>query len=90
MLDEVLIVHADAVVADREAMLDLIKIQIDAGVEGEGLVGVLGQVEVFQLVEGVRGVRYQLPKEDLRMGIKRVNDQVQELVDFGLEFSFRH
>ncbi len=71
-------------------VLDLIEIQIDARIEGEGLVGVLGQGQVLELVEGVGGVRNQLAEEDFRMGIKGVNDQVEELIDFGLKFSFRH
>ena len=52
-----------------------------------GLVGVVGEREVAQLVERVGGVGDQLAEEDLRVRVERVDDELEELADFGLEFS---
>jgi hypothetical protein len=43
---------------------------------------------VAELIECIGGVGDELPEEDLRMRIKGVDDQLQQLVDFGLEFAF--
>ncbi len=39
-----------------------------------------------QLVQGVGRVREELSEEDVLVGIDRVDDQVQQLAGFGLEF----
>jgi hypothetical protein len=38
-----------------------------------------------QLVAGVAGVAHQLAQEDLLVGVQRVRDEVEDLLDFGLE-----
>ena len=43
-----------------------------------------------ELVEGVGGVGDELAQEDLRMRVEGVDDELQQLTDFGLEFAFRH
>src|SRR5690606_41073224 len=40
-------------------------------------------------IEGVRGVRDELAKENLLVAIQRVNDQAEDLADFGLELVTR-
>jgi hypothetical protein len=59
-------------------------------VERKRLVDILCKRQVAQLVERVGGVRNELAQEDLRMRVERVDDQLQQLTDFGLEFTFRH
>jgi hypothetical protein len=46
--------------------------------------GVVQRLEA-QLVAGVRGVRDQLAQEDLLVRVQRVGDEVQDLLDLGLE-----
>ena len=43
-----------------------------------------------QLVERIGGIRDQFAQEDFGMRIERVNDQVQQLIDFSLKFTLRH
>ena len=64
--DQVLLVHADAGVGDGEGLVLLVELQIDARIEGQRLVGVVGQRQVAQLVQRVGGVGDQLAQKDLR------------------------
>ncbi|MNI94270.1 hypothetical protein D3C73_1523450 [compost metagenome] len=45
----------------------------------------LGQGFEAQLVGGVGGIGDQLAEEDLLVGVQRVDHQLQQLLDFGLE-----
>ena len=67
-----------------------VELEVDAGIEGERLVGFVGEGEVTELVEGVGGVGDELAEKDLRMRVEGVNDELEELIDFGLKFAFRH
>jgi hypothetical protein len=88
--DQILLVHADAGVGDGEGLLLLVELQIDARIEGKALVRIVDQRQVAQLVERVGGVGNELAQKDLRMGVEGVDDQLQQLADFGLKFTFRH
>src|SRR5262249_11361438 len=84
-LHHVLAAHADAVVLDREAFV----VGVDQERDAQGRV-IAEQVRagdrfVTQLFAGVGGVRNQLADEDLLVGIDRVDDQVEELGNIGLE-----
>jgi len=84
-LDEVRLAHADAGVLHEDRVVGLVGHDADAQV-GFGL-------ELFRscdrdladLVESVGAVGDQLAQEDLLVGIQRVRDEVQQLLDFGLE-----
>ena len=90
MRDQILLVHADAGVADGEGLVLFVQLQIDSRIEGERPVGIVGERQVAELVERIGGVGNQLAQEDFRMRIKGVDDQLQQLIDFGLKFTFRH
>ncbi len=94
MRDEVFLVHADAGVGDGEGLVGFVEFEVDArrvdAIADEGLVPVVGEGEVAQLVERVGGVGDELAEEDLRVRVERVDDQLEELADFGLELLFRH
>ncbi len=90
MIGQIRIVHADAGIADGEFVLRFIQFQIDARLEDQGLVRLLGERQVVQLVERVGCIRYELAEKNLRMGIEGVNDQLQQLIHFGLKFAFGH
>ena len=90
MGDQIFFIHADAGVGEGDGFGFFVESEIDAGVEVESLVGLVGEGEVAELVEGVGGVGDELAEEDFRVGVKRVDDELEELGDFGLEFLFRH
>src|SRR5439155_23105711 len=77
---------ADAVVGDRQRLRALVGDDLDGPVlvVFEQLF-VLERVEL-DLVDGVAGVGDQLAQEDFAVGVERVGDEVQELLQFGLEF----
>jgi hypothetical protein len=84
-LHHFLAAHADAVVFDREAFV----VGIDQERDAQGRVIAeqfrAGDRLVTQLFAGVGGVRNQLADEDLLVGIDRMDDQVEELGNIGLE-----
>ena len=92
--DEVFLVHADAGVGDGEGLVRLRRARgrcagVDA-IADERLVGVVGEGQVAQLVERVGGVGDQLAQEDLGVRVEGMDDELEELADFGLKFTFRH
>ena len=88
--DQLFLVHADAGVGDGQSLVRLVQFQVDARREGKRLVGLVHQGQVAQLVERVGGVRDQFAQKDLRMRVKGMDDQLQELIDFSLEFTLGH
>jgi hypothetical protein len=83
--DHFLARHADAVVGDGQGLRR--RVEGDANPEirialEQG--GVVQGLEA-QLVAGVGRVGNQLPEEDLAVGIQRVDHQLQQLLDLGLE-----
>ncbi len=88
--DQFLLVHADSCIGNGEGLLLLIQFQVDPRRIGNRLVRVVHQRQVAQLVERVRGVRDQFAQKNFRMRVKGMNDQLQELIDFSLEFTLGH
>ena len=83
--DHFVAVHADAVVADGERPRRGVVVDADRelGIVLEQRL-IVERLEA-QLVAGVGRVRDQLAQEDLAVRIQRVDHQVQELLDLGLE-----
>ena len=81
---QIVLVHADAVVADGEGTVVLVDGQRDLEIVTAHPHLVIGQAEIAQLVNGVRGVGDDLPQENLLMGIDGVDHQIQQ--PFGLRF----
>ena len=52
--------------------------------------GVLGQAQISQLVNGVRGVGNDLAQEDLLMRIDRIDHQIQKSLGLRLKLFFCH
>ncbi len=65
-------------------------VEVDARVEGEVLKALVGEGEVAELVERVGRVGDELAEEDFRVRVEGVDDELEELRDFGLEFLFGH
>ena len=85
VVDGFLLRQADAVVGDGQGFGGLVK--ADAHLELRGAFVQAGVVQRFkaQLVAGVRGVGNEFPQKDVRVGIQRMRDQLQQLGDFGLK-----
>ena len=85
--DEVFLAHAGA--GDDEGLVGFVEFKVDArridAISNERPVLLVGEAEVAQLVERVGGVGDELAEKDLGVRVERVNDQLQELGDFGLE-----
>ena len=85
ILHDLIIGHADAVIGDLQGPLLLVRGDLDLQFR------IVAQQFRFrlgletELVDGVRGVGDEFPQEDLPVGIERVDDDVHELLDFGLE-----
>jgi hypothetical protein len=88
------VVHADARVGDGEDLLLFIKFEVDAwridAIADERFVFVVDKGRVAELVECVGGVGDQFAEEDLRVGVKRMDDQLEELIYFSLKLLFGH
>jgi hypothetical protein len=85
VVDGLLRAHADAVVPDGEGAG--LFVNQDAHVQvGRVFIqgGVVERLKA-QLVAGVGRVGDQLAQEDFLVGVQRVGDEVQQLLDFGLE-----
>ena len=85
ILDQVVAVHADAVVADRQQALGLVgqDADLELGVVAQQLG--LAQGLVAELVARVGRVADQLAQEDLALLVERVDDQIEHTADIGLE-----
>ena len=87
---EVFLVHADAGVGEGEGLGSFVEFEVDAGIEGQVLEVLVGEGEVAQLVERVGGVRDQFAQEDLGVRVERVDDELEELGDFGFKRALAH
>ena len=85
IVDQLLPVHADAIVGNGE------RLGLCVGLDPDGQPLVAGQKLrpgdglVADLVAGVGGVRHQLAQEDVRLGIDRVDHQVEQFGHFSLK-----
>ncbi len=84
VLHELGLGHADAIVGDGEGLLVLVG--LDADFQRRVVAGVLVGGLDAQLVQRVRGVGDEFAQEDLVLGVQRVDEDFEELFDFGFEF----
>ena len=87
---QVLLVHADAVVADGEKPVLRVRGQMDLEVLAVQAHAIVRQGQIAQLVAGVAGVGDQLPEKDLLVGVNGVDHQVQQPLGLCLELPFCH
>ena len=90
MFHEVGLVHTDAGVGNGKGLGLFIETDVYSGIEGKALVGVIGDVEVLELVEGVGGIGYKLAKENLLVGIEGVDDEVEKAANLCLKLMCGH
>ena len=79
--------HADAVVRQRDGLAVRVRRDPDLGTLGEGE-GRLRQGLEPAAIRRVGRVGHELAKEDLAVGVERVDHQVEEASDLGPEFAF--
>lgn len=88
VFDQLVTRHAEAVVGDGEGAFFLVGGEGDF--EGEIRLEdvVFSELSVTNFFEGVCGVGDEFADEDFPVGVEGMNDDVEELFDFGLEFVF--
>ena len=87
---QIVLVHADAVVADGEGTVVLVDGQRDLEIVTTHPHLVIGQAEIAQLVDGIRGVGDDLPQEYFLVGIDGVDHQIQQSFGLGFELFLSH
>ena len=87
---QLLLTHADAVIADGQQAVLLINGQLDLKLIPVQAHLVVRQAQVAQLVDSVGGVRDDLPQEYLLMGVDGIDHQVQQALALRLECLFLH
>ena len=82
--------HADAVVAHGQGARFLVGDHVDVKIVAAQPDLVVGQREIAEFVDRVRGVGDDLAQEDLLVRVDRVDHQIQQTLRFGLELFFGH
>jgi hypothetical protein len=86
VLDQLGARHPDPEILDREGLRLVIRRYVDLELELVVEDGLLRQLEVPLLLQRVRRVRHQLPHEYLLLRVEGVDDDIEQLLDLGLEF----
>jgi hypothetical protein len=85
IVDQLLSVHADAAVGNRERIGLLVRLNPDFWRLAVGYQRRIGYRLIAQFVAGIRRVRDQLAQENIGLRIDRMHHQVQQLGNLGLE-----
>ena len=85
VINDLLPVHADAVVGDGDGAGVLVETDPDVQIGIALVQGAVGQGFKAQLVAGVGGVGNQFAEEDFLVGVQRMRDQAQQLLHLGLK-----
>ena len=85
ILHQIAMVHADAIVLNGQRARPFVDRQRDFEVRIISQQVVLGDGGIAQLVAGVRGVGNQLAQEDIFIFVERVDHEIEQLADLGLE-----
>ena len=87
---QILFVHADAIVGDRQHPAFLVHGEVDLEVLAAHAHALVGEGQVAQLVTGVAGVGDDLPEENLLVGVDGVDHQIQQPLGLRLELLLCH
>ena len=85
VLDDLLVAHADAVVAHGEGSRFLVERDPDLELPLPFVQVIVGQGFEAQLVRRIGRVGDELPQEDLLVAVEGVDHEVEQLLDLGLE-----
>ena len=85
ILDDFLVAHADAVIAHGEGSRLLVVLDSNLQIALSLVQMIVRQRFESQLVRRIGSVGDQLPQEDLLVAVERVDHEVEQLLDLGLE-----
>ena len=88
VLDQLIAGHADPVVLDRDRLGLVVGGDVDLKVEFVVEDFLLGELRMAQLFQRVGGVGHELAEENFLLRVERVDDDIEQLLDLGLEFEF--
>jgi len=78
--------HTDTGIDDCDGVVGFVGDDTNVQALGVGVeLGLVGKTLIANLVQGIRGVGNHFSQEDFLVAVERVNDQAQQLIDFGLE-----
>jgi hypothetical protein len=80
--------HPDAKILNRDALRFVVGGDIDLERKIIVVNVLLGQLQMPEFFERVGGVRDQFTDEDFLLRVERVNDDIEQLLDFGLKLEF--
>ena len=88
VFDELVARHTDAVVLNREGLGLVVggETDLELGLVVEDFF--LRDLGVAEFFEGVGSIGNQLADEDFLLGVERVDDDIEQLLDLGLELEF--
>jgi hypothetical protein len=88
VLHELVARHADAEVLNRNGLRLVVGRDVDLELETVVEDLLFRELGVAQLLERVGGVGHQLADEDFLLRVERVDDDIEQLLDLGLELEF--
>ncbi|OPZ69700.1 MAG: hypothetical protein BWY82_02238 [Verrucomicrobia bacterium ADurb.Bin474] len=83
VLDQVGLIHSDSKILDRERSGLVIGLDVDFERQVVIENGVPAQLNVPEFFQGIRCVGYQLADKDFFVGVERMNDDIEHLLDVG-------
>ena len=90
VLFQILLRHADAVIADGQRAAVLVRLDMDLQIVLCDADGGIGQALEIALVAGIRRIGDQLTQKDLAVCIDRIDHQVEQLFALSLELTHCH
>ena len=85
VFDELIAGHAETGVLDGEGVGGVIGCEIDGELDVGVVDGLFRNLEVAEFFEGVRAIGDKLAHEDLLLGVEGVDDDIEQLLNLGLE-----
>ena len=88
VFDELRAGHANAGVLEGDGLRLVVRSDINFQGDAVVLDILLGQLQVAEFFEGIGGIGHQFADEDFFLRVERVDDDIEQLLDLGLEFEF--
>ena len=87
-LHELVFGHSNAEILDRDGVGSIVCADFDLEIQIFVEDFLLSQLDVPDFLQGVGTIGYQFADEDLFLRVKRMNNDIQELLNFRLELMF--
>src|SRR5687767_4447073 len=80
--------HSDSSVCERNGAGGFVRLDVDLQWQIR-LINLFARgLQKPEFLQGIRGIGYQFANENLLIGVERMNDNVQQLLDFRLKMMF--